>query len=487
MGVMKTGATPIRTLVVEDNPTDALLLEEMLREVSGAAFDTTCVERLDQALALLAAAHFEVVLLDLSLPDSQGPDTLVRVRRNQPEVPIVVLTGLDDEVVGMKAVQLGAQDYLVKGRCSASLVGRSVRYAIERHHSALALRESEARLSALIRSALDPIITLNDQQRITLFNPAAEHTFGCKAREVVGQAPERLVPERFRSSAPDQQRLFGQIDLTQWRPGELELIYGLRADGTEFPMEASISPVHVMGQKFFTAILRDISERRRAEDAMMAQLWDSAIAEERNRMAGEIHDTLAQGFAGILFQLEAARDIAAENPREAIPYIERAEGLARSSLAEARRSVWALRPPELESQGLVGAVQVFLNRITAGTATKINFSVRGKPYPLQNEASLGLLRICQEAVVNALRHARASEIQIELAYQPSDVDLSVQDNGRGLDLQLSGKSEGFGLISMRERAERIGAHFEVSGEPGKGTRLTVVAPSPMRELGWQAP
>jgi signal transduction histidine kinase len=212
---------------------------------------------------------------------------------------------------------------------------------------------------------------------------------------------------------------------------------------------------------------------------MMAQLWDSAIAEERNRMAGEIHDTLAQGFAGILFQLEAARDISAENPREAMPYIERAEGLARSSLAEARRSVWALRPPELESQGLVGAVQVFLNRITAGTATKISFSVRGKPYPLPNEESLGLFRICQEAIVNALRHARASEIQIELAYESSDVDLSVQDNGRGLDLQLSGKSEGFGLISMRERAERIGARFEVSGEPGRGTRLRVVAPSPV--------
>lgn len=479
---MSDDRLPIRTLVVEDDPTDALLLQEALKKVVGANFIITHVERLEHALLRLAATEFDVVLLDLGLPDSQGPDTVTELRRDQPDVPVVVLTGLEDEAVGTKAVQLGAQDYLVKGRCPAPLLGRSIRYAIERHQSAQALRDSEARLSGLIRSALEAIITVDDRQRITLFNPAAEQTFGYKASEVLGRTLDRLVPERFRAAQAGPQRLFGQLELGQWKTGESALICGRRADGTEFPMEASIAQVEVVRQRLFTAILRDLTERKRAEEAMIAQLKDAVIAEERNRIAGEIHDNLAQGFVGILFQLQAARDISAASPAEAAKLIEGAEAIARTSLAEARRSVWALRPPDLDAEGLDGAVKHFLDRIAAGSPTAVEFSLHGKPFPLPNEASLALLRICQEAVANALRHAKASKVQVRIKYQPSVVNLCVWDNGRGFDSETPGNGKGFGLISMRERAERIGAQIQISGEPGQGTRMTVAARVPMPDL-----
>jgi len=202
------------------------------------------------------------------------------LRLQQPEVPAVVLTGLNDEGVGLKALQLGAQDYLVKEHFPPALLGRCVRYAIERHHSALALRQSEARLSGLISSAMDAVITVDDRQRITLFNPAAEKTFGCSAKEVLGQTLDRLVPERFRPAQAGRRLLFGQIDAAQWKIGRLELIYGLRADSTEFPMEASISQVEVGGQKLVTAILRDITERVRAEAAL--QLRTQALQAAAN-------------------------------------------------------------------------------------------------------------------------------------------------------------------------------------------------------------
>jgi len=256
---------PIRPLIVEDNPTDALLLREALRDVLGAEFAITHVETLAHALARLAKQEFDVVLLDLGLPDSQGPDTLIRLHRHQPDVPVVVFTGLDDEAVGIRAMQLGAQDYLVKGHFQSPLLGRSLRYAMERHHSALALRKSEARLSGLIASAMDAIITVDDQQRIVLFNPAAEQAFGCKASEALGQTLDRFIPERFRSAHADHQGLFGYTNFTRKRMGETELICGLRADGTEFPMEASMSQVEVVGQKLLTVILRDITDRQRAE------------------------------------------------------------------------------------------------------------------------------------------------------------------------------------------------------------------------------
>jgi signal transduction histidine kinase len=269
--------------------------------------------------------------------------------------------------------------------------------------------------------------------------------------------------------------------------GDLEFISGLRANGKEFPMEASISQVEVAGQKLILAILRDVSDRKRAEEAMMAQFKESVIAEERNRMAREIHDTLAQGFAGVIFQLESARDLNAESPEEANKYMERAEALARTNLAQARSSVWALRPPELDAKGLAGAIQVFIDRIAAGSSTRVEFSILGKPRPLTNLASIELLRICQEAVLNALRHAQSSLIHVQITYQPSDVTLCVHDNGRGLDLLAAKTARGFGLTSMRERAERTGAQLTIVGKPGEGTRITVVAPSAPAEMEFQAP
>ena len=130
---------PIRALLVEDNPTDALLLLEKLREVSGTDFAPTHVKRLGDAMARLAKEEFDVVILDLGLPDSRGTDTLVRLRKHFPSLPVVVLTGLDDSGMGIKVLQLGAQDYLVKGQFPTPMLGRSLQYAIERHRSGLAL------------------------------------------------------------------------------------------------------------------------------------------------------------------------------------------------------------------------------------------------------------------------------------------------------------------------------------------------------------
>jgi DNA-binding response OmpR family regulator len=115
---------------VEDNPGDARLIREMLKEAAAAQFELVHVVRLDEALKLLGEASFDVLLLDLTLPDSQGLDTFFRVYRQAPEVPIVVLTGLADEVIGVESVKGGAQDYLVKGQVDSNLLARALCYAI---------------------------------------------------------------------------------------------------------------------------------------------------------------------------------------------------------------------------------------------------------------------------------------------------------------------------------------------------------------------
>ena len=143
---------PLRILLIEDNPTDVLLLEETFAELPNPSCQLVHVERLESGLDYLRNGRFDIVLLDLGLPDSQGVETFRQLHERHPEVPVLVLTALDDEVVGVNALQAGAQDYLIKRQLEAPLLVRSVRYAIERHrnaevlqHQARELAESEER------------------------------------------------------------------------------------------------------------------------------------------------------------------------------------------------------------------------------------------------------------------------------------------------------------------------------------------------------
>jgi signal transduction histidine kinase/DNA-binding response OmpR family regulator len=158
----------MRILLVEDNPGDARLIATMLAEPPSFLFTLDCVDRLSDALRLLPTQSFDVVLLDLSLPDSQGLDTLARTRSDAPSAPIIVLTGLKDEATGIAAVKMGAQDFLVKGQIDGSLIARSMRYAIERKSAEEQLRHQQERVTALyeIHKAISSTLDLNSILRV---------------------------------------------------------------------------------------------------------------------------------------------------------------------------------------------------------------------------------------------------------------------------------------------------------------------------------
>jgi DNA-binding response OmpR family regulator len=133
---------PIKILLVEDDPGDSLLLREALSEADTLLFKLDQAKSLEEAISFLAKKNFDIILLDLSLPDEQGLDTLLRILERSPGIPIIVLTGINDEMLSLKSVQSGAQDYLVKGQVDGNLLSRSIRYAIERHHLQLELEQS---------------------------------------------------------------------------------------------------------------------------------------------------------------------------------------------------------------------------------------------------------------------------------------------------------------------------------------------------------
>jgi signal transduction histidine kinase/FixJ family two-component response regulator len=208
----------------------------------------------------------------------------------------------------------------------------------------------------------------------------------------------------------------------------------------------------------------------------------AVVFQERTRMARDIHDTLAQGFTGVIIQLdtsvEALRD---EEPEDAAKHIGRARELARESLIEARRSVHALRPQALEKATFADALRAIITNTTAGTSLQSDFRLKGEPHELQPAVEENLLHIGQEALSNALKHANATKFQARLSFDSDAVRLEFCDNGKGFVVDRA-NGGGIGLIGMRERAEQIGATLGVTSKPGRGTKIIAVSAYQQREI-----
>ena len=213
-----------------------------------------------------------------------------------------------------------------------------------------------------------------------------------------------------------------------------------------------------------------------------ARLFDQsrevAALEERNRLAREIHDTLAQGLTGIVVQLEAAERLALKQPQRAAACLERAKQLARQSLEEARRSLWNLRPTPLERRSLQEALREEVVRFGEQDGLAAHFVVRGEERRLPPNDELHLYRIAQEALTNVRKHARARQVTVELVFGEEELRLTVADDGIG-GVELNGDARrhaGLGLVGMRERAKLLGGELRIESPPGEGTRITVLVP-----------
>jgi signal transduction histidine kinase/PAS domain-containing protein len=203
----------------------------------------------------------------------------------------------------------------------------------------------------------------------------------------------------------------------------------------------------------------------------------SAVLEERNRLAGEIHDSLAQSFAGISMQLFAAQEVIKAMDDDSLGYIERANDLACFGLAEARRSALSLRSDIIEESGLIEALQMLVERSNIPGRLRCNFrsnGVRKESVPLHVQHDL--LRIAQEAISNALRHAKATVLSVSLRLNSPNLVLEIRDNGSGIDNAGLESGEGMGLGNMRGRAKKIGAELDIRTAAARGTSVIVRLP-----------
>ncbi len=334
-------------------------------------------------------------------------------------------------------------------------------------------RLPDARFEALLESAPDAIVIVDERGLIQIINSEAELMFGYPRAELIGQPVELLVP--FRQKEVHMENRARYTAKPKTRPMGVGLdLSARRKDGTEFPVEISLSPMPTDDGLLITSVIRDVTSRRRLEDAALSARAIAAQEQERIRIARDLHDEVAQALSGIALGLEAVESAA--RLKTAREQAKRLGDEVTDAMRELRRVVEHLRPDELAHIGLVASLERMAeNRQESNPNTKIVFHSNGNDRRLDPEAELAVYRVVQEALTNSIKHADAKTIEIDLTERDDSIVARVRDDGCGFALEESA-TNGLGLGGMRERARILGGELKIDSAKGRGTEVALRLP-----------
>ncbi len=345
-------------------------------------------------------------------------------------------------------------------------------------------RESTDQLRAMVNSAMDAIVTIDSDRRVVVFNPAAQLMFGYTDNELLGKPIDLLIPERFRQAHEGNIAAFRRSGVNaRMKDARIDIV-GLRSDGREFPIESTIARVSIEGKEMFTAILRDIGDRRRAESELqdshrqlreLASSLQAVREEERTSIARELHDELGQQLLRLRMDLSwlsgRIKDLAPAVQEKVADMKQFVAG----TVDTLRRVTTRLRPPLLDELGLAEAARWQLDEFSARNDIAVVASIDIDGDSLDERTSINVFRILQESLTNVARHAGATRIDVSLTTRNDDLFFEIHDNGRGTEPGHR-QEYGHGLVGIRERTLLLGGRMEIESSPGQGFSLRIGIP-----------
>ncbi|MBA7704467.1 hypothetical protein ES703_113277 [subsurface metagenome] len=420
------------------------------------------VTTLKKGLARLAEGGVDLVLLDLGLPDSRGLDTFLKAFDQNPAVPYVIISGYDDEELAIQAVREGAQDYLVKAELNGSLLIRTMLYAIERKQAREKIQEQNKFLEGLLDSITHPFYVL-DVQDYTILKANSAAGFGpggiggkCYAltyhREEPCNNPEFVCPLkevlRTKSSV-----VIEHIHYDKDGNARYTEVHG-------FPLfDVDGNVVQMVEYNL------DITERKRLE-----QIIVETSERERTRIGQDLHDGLGQLLAGIKYMTDVLEKNLAEKAMEEVISVREITKRLDEAIQQTKTLAREIYPVKIHAEGFMSALQEYAMQVNRMYGVRCELEV-DQPLLIQDHSvATHLFRIVQEAVNNAVHHASANQITIQIAVEDGLRSVRVRDNGVGLPEQFE-KLKGVGVNSMKYRANVIGASLSIAS---KGTNGTVV-------------
>ncbi|MFM0420095.1 PAS domain-containing sensor histidine kinase [Paraburkholderia aromaticivorans] len=374
---------------------------------------------------------------------------------------------------------------------SAFLLARARRESVSARGGASTRHDqsavNEARMMAIIRSSMEAIITIDDQHRVVIFNPMAEQVFGCSAMDAIGSPLARFIPERFRAAHAQHVAQFGVTGVSDRQMGKQRVLAGLRANGEEFPLEASISQIRDGDVRLYTVMLRDITERVKAERAQrqareelreLSANLQNIREDEKTRIARELHDDLGQQLTALkmdISSVEQALDGSASEPVRG--QLQGMRRLIDVTVASVRRIAADLRPVMLDDLGLIPAIEWLATDFTNRYGIDVERDIETGDARFSPAGATALFRIVQEALTNVARHADATLVTLSLQAGDQTFVLRIADNGHGVHRTAEPAAKSFGLLGVRERAHMLGGAVDIQTAHGQGFVLTVTIPA----------
>jgi PAS domain S-box-containing protein len=460
-GVRKT------IFVVDDDRGLVRLVEKALQR---EGFATASAGSGQEALAWLERHEANLMLLDLKLQDIQGQALVEQLARTHGCPPFIIITGQGDERVAVEMMKRGARDYLVKDVDFLQFVPAVVKHALEQVENERRLAEAEEQVR-LVRGVVEQgfsAVLITDaalpDPRVVYINPAFADATGYARDKVIGHPLSTIaslsrVQQRLRDGLPQGTNFLEEISTYQTAQGER---WG----------EWRVGPVQDRAGKnsHWLIIFRDITERKRLEKEIL-EISD----QERRRLGQDLHDGLCQHLAGIELMSQVLEQKLASKSKSAATRVGEIARHVREAISQTRALARGLSPVTLESEGLASALQ----ELAANTEKMFGIGCRvecaGKVTIPSNAAATHVYRIAQEAVSNAIKHGRASEIVIRLERSKNRVSLRVIDNGKGFP-KVPADQKGMGLRIMQYRAGMIGASLVFEQNRSRGVTLACSVP-----------
>ena len=491
----------IKILLVEDNPADADLLAELLEVSVGVEWELVPVEFLHEAIAHLSKQPFDVVLLDLSLPDSRGLETLTRLREVAPDTAMVVMTGLDDEAIALESVRLGAQDYIVKGQITTPLLVRTIRYAIERSQTFQMLKESERRFRAIFDSSFQLTKLLTPKGVVLEVNETALEFTGMRSENIIGRSIwEQPIWEQSPNAKEQLKEGIVKAGMGEFFRSEIDLS---GKGGQIVTVDFSLKPVkNETGQVLLLiAEARDISDRKRAEsETLKALAREKELSELRAKFVTMVSHEFRTPLTTIQFSTGLLQDYSAKWPEE-----KKSTHFVRIQLAIKRMTelledilvIGKIEANTLPFQPVSLNLEKFCQQLVEeqqlndSNQHPIAFIHQGGDCDAQMDEKL-LRQILGNVLSNAIKYSPiGSSVCLHLNCQNQEAIFQVQDQGIGIpqaDLEriletfyratnvgtISGT--GLGLAIVKRAVELHGGKLAIHSQEGSGTIFTITLP-----------
>jgi two-component system, NarL family, sensor histidine kinase UhpB len=472
--LMQAISDQLSILVIEDNPADLFLINDMLCNSGLPIREVHTAARISDALEILKNNDTSLVLLDLSLPDSFGINSFLKLRAETLKIPVIILTGLSESDIALETLKHGAQDYLVKGEFKSELLVKCIQYSIERKSAEEKILESEEKYRQMFYKNPFPgwIYDLKTLQILEV-NEAAKQKYGYTKEEFLNLTIDDI---RATADTDEWSDLIGNEIIKD--KIHSRFVQHKKKNGQTVIAEITYFQINYFGKIAMQAQINDVTEKLRLEKELLEQhaikqrqiteAVLSAQEKERKIIGAELHDNINQILATAKLYYGAVADNA-ENAKAMIAKGDEYISMAIQEIRKLSRDL--VTPPFIES-GLKHAISELAENIVITRRIKVKINLDDfEENDLSTEFKINMYRIIQEQLNNTLKHADASVIAININGTDDKINLEIIDNGVGFDTNTH--SEGIGMTNIQTRAGLFNGKMEIVSSPGKGCKMNI--------------